>query len=86
MKIKTKENKPTQEGDTRVVRKFLLLPLKLGREIRWLESAMVYQEVIRFIDMSFGYTELRWEDRLFYDCYDCLECEFGEQCYDLNFK
>ncbi len=32
------------EGDTRIVRKFLLLPRKLQGEWRWLESTYIKQE------------------------------------------
>jgi hypothetical protein len=33
-----------KQGDTRVIKKFLWLPLKIGYEIRWLETVLLLQE------------------------------------------
>ena len=44
IKIENKEKPEYTKGDTRVVKRFLLFPLRIDNEIRWLETARIVQE------------------------------------------
>ena len=44
MRWKVKEN--PKENDTRIVDRFLLFPIKIGNERRWLEMAKIEQKYI----------------------------------------
>lgn len=65
------------EGETRVVNKFLFLPLRLKDETRWLEKTTVVQRGVYYI----GDDKVVWKNVKFYDCYDCLNCDFRKCCY-----
>lgn len=69
MRIKWKKAK--REGDTKIVRKFLIIPLTLNRETRWLERATV-EYVCRKVrkysdDYGIFYYVLRWKPERFID-------------------
>lgn len=53
-------------GDTRIIQRFLLLPKKINGETRWLEPAIIVQEVVE-IDvggsMEWGKYQKSWRDR-----------------------
>ena len=58
--------KETKIGDTRIVKKFLILPLTLptkdgSREKRWLETVRIVQRFERCAAYD-GWTNFRWED------------------------
>lgn len=48
-----------QQGDDRVIVRFLLMPRRIGAETRWLERARIYQV---FGGAFFGWMDFRWED------------------------
>lgn len=49
-----------REGETRIIKRFLLFPTEIKNEVRWLEIATIYQKYLRiggwrdvkFIDQS----------------------------------
>lgn len=49
----------TKIGETRIKRKFALLPIRIGSDWRWLEWVWVKQRFYHFYDGSF------WEDEEF---------------------
>lgn len=50
-----------KEGDTRVVRKFLWLPLRIGDETRWLECCHLVQTLEQEFDTTSGYSGFVWK-------------------------
>ncbi|PGO60582.1 hypothetical protein CN981_08520 [Priestia megaterium] len=57
-------------GQTRLIKKFLLLPLKIGEETRWLERVKIKQEVAVMDvggSMEWGNFEKVWIDKEFID-------------------
>lgn len=64
MKWKIKESKLPEFGDERIVEKFLILPKRIGDEIRWLEIVKIYQvytsKIVRDED------EIGWDDKKVY--------------------
>lgn len=48
--MKIKVSKKPKLNDERIIKKFLLLPIKIGAEIRWLENVKIRQvyEVINW--------------------------------------
>lgn len=58
-----------RKGDERTVTRFLWLPKKIGREIRWLEKATWVERYVSFgqddvagVDVL-GWLEMHWEDK-----------------------
>jgi hypothetical protein len=50
------------EGDTRIVKRFLFLPLEIGGEVRWLEIARYKQKFMKpFRNTSGHWKNLYWE-------------------------
>ena len=73
MKWKIKETKRPEFGDERIVEKLLILPKRIGDEIRWLEIVKIYQvytsKIVRDED-EFGWDDKKvyyWEDVKFID-------------------
>lgn len=73
MKWKIKETKRPEFGDERIVEKLLILPKRIGDEIRWLEIVKIYQvytsKIVRDED-EFGWDYKKvyyWEDVKFID-------------------
>ena len=64
MKWKIKEKVEPEFGDERIVEKFLILPKRIGDEIRWLEIVKIYQvytsKIVRDED------EIGWDDKKVY--------------------
>jgi hypothetical protein len=57
--------KPDPEvGNERFVKRFLLWPMKIGTEMRWLEWVTIYQEY-NCRKAILGATACRWEDIYF---------------------
>lgn len=54
-----------QEGDQRLVKRFLWLPLTLKDETRWLEKARIAQVLVHKCDGVNHF--LAWENTQFYD-------------------
>jgi len=50
-------------GDKRIVKRFLLFPMRLGRDARWLEIAYILQE------WNVGWNNERWTDSDTYDTF-----------------
>lgn len=63
MRVSTK--KPDSIGDTRIVRKFLLLPRHFGRDWRWLEYADIVERY-KYVNGFLG-REVDWEEVDFAD-------------------
>ena len=42
------------KGETRIVRKFLILPRKFGNDFRWMEYVDILEEVQEVYDAEFG--------------------------------
>ena len=58
MRWENKHKKKYQIGDSRVVKKFLFFPIKIGNHWRWLEKALIRQTLNDYeaIDPSGGFT------------------------------
>jgi hypothetical protein len=55
-----------QSGDQRLVKRFLLFPLTLGDETRWLESARIVQTFV--VDRTWdNLITAGWKDTVFYN-------------------
>lgn len=58
--------KRPKQGQRRIVRKFLWLPLEIGGEMRWLEHATIEEQVQYFVgsfsgqDKGWGWVSVRW--------------------------
>lgn len=65
-KTKPKNNKV---GEKRVLEAFLFIPVKIGNEWRWLETAKIEQELKEsyVYDYSMVHREKYWEDIKFID-------------------
>lgn len=48
------------DGDVRIVRKFLLFPKRIGREVRWLEFANIEQ---KYHFYKFYWADIRYVDQ-----------------------
>lgn len=58
--MRWKQKPKPKEGDIRIIKKFLFFPKKIEDETRWLESAYIVQEYIRYqVEWSINYT---WKD------------------------
>ena len=67
--MRIRRNLNPQKGDQRLRKKFLWLPLTLGNETRWFETAHVIQEyaVDTTVDMAGGPAhEAYWQDKQFW--------------------
>lgn len=51
-----------QEGQVRILDKFLLLPKRIGDETRWLERAKIKQTLHRAFDVTCGAQWWEWRD------------------------
>lgn len=60
MRLKLKE--PYEDGEKRVVTKFLLLPRRIGLERRWLEKAKIEQRFCEGAEVDY-WLDVRWADR-----------------------
>lgn len=64
MKWQIKQKVEPEFGDERIVEKFLILPKRIGDEIRWLEIVKIYQvytsKIVRDED------EFDWDDKKVY--------------------
>lgn len=64
MKWQIKQKIEPKFGDERIVEKFLILPKRIGDEIRWLEIVKIYQvytsKIVRDED------EIGWDDKKVY--------------------
>lgn len=65
---------PPRHGDTRVVKRFLLLPLALRGEMRWLETAYIRQQ---YISKYIIWTRPFWWSRSW-----TTEAEYRKSIYD----
>lgn len=52
---------PPKIGDTRIIKKFLFLPKRIGVDIRWLEFAYVFQQYVP----ETNYKIAHWADMYF---------------------
>jgi len=59
------DKKNPSNGETRDVVRFLWLPLKIGKETRWLERATIKQEFIRVRYGNSTHIEEEWDDKEF---------------------
>lgn len=57
---------PHKQVDSRIIRRFLFIPLKLGEETRWLEYANIEQVVALESGGDYEFY-LRWFDNRFVD-------------------
>ena len=48
-------------GEVRIVKKFLWFPLRIGEEVRWLESAVIRQRIGHF-QIPGSYDYYAWEN------------------------
>lgn len=60
MRWNLKPKKPAKEGDTKEVRRFLFLPLVIGSDVRWLETAVVRYECYYGYAESGDFKVLKW--------------------------
>ena len=51
-----------KEGDERTITKFLLLPVTIGNETRWLETATIKQKVSYRFDVTCGASWWEWNN------------------------
>jgi hypothetical protein len=56
-----------QEGDTRVITKFLFRPRCIGKEHRWLEMAKISQKLELQMAYYMGCSKLEWVDKEWVD-------------------
>ena len=54
-----------KEGEERTITKFLILPVTIGNETRWLETATIKQKVRSMFDITCGASWWEWENVLF---------------------
>jgi hypothetical protein len=52
----------TKEGDIRTITKFLLLPVTIGNETRWMETATIKQEAHYMFDVTCGASWWEWRN------------------------
>ena len=45
MRFYFEKKKEKKKGDTRVIKRFLLFPKMINRELRWLETAKIFQRL-----------------------------------------
>ena len=64
MKWKIKETKRPEFGDERIVEKLLILPKRIGDEIRWLEIVKIYQ--VYTLKIVKDEDEFGWDDKKVY--------------------
>lgn len=56
-----------QLGDVRTVRRFLIIPKRLGDEWRWLEFAFIEQKFEKAFDAECEYYKDKWAGKRFVD-------------------
>lgn len=64
--MKFKHKPKPQYGDTKVIHKFLIFPLRLNNETRWLEYATIKCTAYRYRHME-GFTYVTWDEDEFID-------------------
>jgi hypothetical protein len=60
MRYKLFDNR--KDGDERIVNRFLLIPKRIGNEIRWFERVSFKQIRRRFMDTTSGSEWFQWVD------------------------
>lgn len=62
--MKWKRLSPSEPGSLRIVKRFLLVPICLGEECRWLESVEIVEQAKRFMTSDYHevieWIPIRW--------------------------
>lgn len=52
-------------GDIRIISKYLIIPVRIGNETRWLETACIKQELVSRFDTTCGASWTEWQNLSF---------------------